>query len=453
MNATQMELMQEGIDLLERFDDAEYLAETIVKARNGGFMRPAPILALVHLSKKDLSFFKEIFSDIVQTGTDLAQFLDFCRSIRGLGRGIKYTIHKWLKEKITEFYAIKYGNELVDAIRLSRPAETIFDKEKQIILDYLMKNPEVKKEELPTKIKAFERLKRTTDENEILQLIEEGRLDYSVVVGIIKPTPNIWIRLTEQMGTFALLRHLATFERHGVLKTLSKLITKRLTVGNLEKAKIFPFRIYEAYLKINDTKTKQRLANLLDQYIMKYDSSYMGRVAICPDVSGSMTMQIRKAAYTPATIAGMLAGILYKALRNSVLLPWDDQVQLKLVQHKNAPVLTHIKTISNAKGGGTFMEAPIQYLIDRKEVADVVILITDSEEWGTGWLKAWRTYKKQINPKAKAFLIRVDPYHTNPFSPEIADKSDIYQIYGWCDSVIKYIEFILRRKEIIPYIT
>nr|MDO8079544.1 TROVE domain-containing protein [Candidatus Freyarchaeota archaeon] len=451
--ATQMELVQAGIDLLGRFDDPKYLAETIVKARNEGFMRTAPLMALVYLSKRDLSLFKKIFGDVVQTGQDMAQFLDFCRKIRGLGRGVKSTVQNWLKEKTSEFYAIKYGNELVDAVRLSRPAEKEFDEAKQIILNYLMKNPKVSDEQLPTQISAFKRLKRTTEEEEILRLIEEGRLDYSVVVGTIKPTPKIWMKLAEQMGTFALLRHLATFERNDVLKSLTNLIVKRLTVENLEKAKILPFRLYEAYLNINNPFTKQHLADLLDQYVMKYDFSYFGRVVICPDVSGSMILKIRKAAYTPATIAGMFAGILYKALRNAVLIPWDTEVQLNLVHPKNAPVLSHILSISNAKGGGTFMEAPIQYLISLKEIVDVVILITDSEEWGEGWLKAWRTYKEKINPKAKAFLIRIDPYNTNPFSPEIADKLDIYQIYGWNDSVIKYIEFILRRKEIVPYIT
>ncbi len=255
------------------------------------------------------------------------------------------------------------------------------------------------------------------------------------------------------MGAFALLRHIATFERYGVLKALTKLLVKRLTVENLEKAKIFPFRLYEAYLKVNDPFTKQHLADLLDQYVMKYDFSYFGRVVICPDVSGSMIKRIRKAAYTPATIAGMFAGILYKALRNSVLIPWSTEVRLKLVQSRKAPVISHILAISNAAGGGTFMEAPINLLIKAKEKVEVLILITDSEEWGKGWLKAWRTYKEKINPEAKAFLIRVDSYNTNPFSPEIADKLDIYQIYGWTDSVIKYIEFTLRRKEIVPYIS
>jgi 60 kDa SS-A/Ro ribonucleoprotein len=451
--ATQMELVQAGIDLLERFDDAKYLAETIVKARNEGFMRTAPLMALVYLSKKDLSLFKKIFGDVVQTGQDMAQFLDFCRRIRGLGRGIKSTVHEWLKEKTSEFYAIKYGNELVDAVRLSRPAEKEFDEAKQIIIDYLMENPKVSDEQLPTQISAFKRLKATTDEEEILHLIEEGRLDYSVVVGTVKLTPKIWMKLAEQMGTFALLRHLATLERNDVLKSLTNLIAKRLTVENLEKAKIFPFNLYEAYLHINDPFMKQHLADLLDQYVAKYDFSYFGRVVICPDVSSSMEMKIRKAAYTPATIAGMFAGILYKALRNSALIPWDTEVKLNLVQPKSAPVLAHILSISNAQGGGTFMEVPVQYLISAKEIVDVVILITDSQEWGEGWLKVWQTYKQTINPKAKAFLIRIDPYNTNPFSPEIADKLDIYQIYGWSESVIKYIEFILRRKEIVPYIT
>jgi len=442
--ASQSELVQEGVELLERFDDTEYMAETIVGARNEGFMRTAPIMGLVYLSKKDIGLFKQIFPSVVQTGTDMVQFLDLCRSVRGLGRGIKSTIHAWLREHANQFYAIKYGNELVDAIRLSRPSPNQFGKEQRIIIDYLMDNPEVNPSKLPEKIRAFERLKQTSDEKEILHLIDAGKLDYSVVVGTVKPTPRIWIKLAEQMGTFALLRHLATLERHGVLDELRGYIEERITVDALQKAKIFPFRVYEAYLAVHTQWVKEHLAEVLDQYVQRYDFSYFGRVAVCPDVSASMESRIRRAAYTPATIAGMFAGILYKGVEDALLVPWDTEVRTQLIQPKSAPVISHILAISNANGGGTYMEVPAQYLTEHREKVDVLILITDSEEWGAGWLRAWREYREQVSPEAKAFLIRVDPYNTNPFSPEIAERYNIHQIYGWSDTVIKYIEFTLK---------
>jgi hypothetical protein len=198
---------------------------------------------------------------------------------------------------------------------------------------------------------------------------------------------------------------------------------------------------------------KEHLATLLDQYVTKYDLSWLGRVAICPDVSGSMTSKIRNAAYTSATIAGMFAGILYKAIPDSIMIPWDNELRLQLVHPKGAPVLSHILSISEAAGGGTYMELPVSYLLQKRIVVDVVIIITDSEEWGKGWLKDWVNYKRYINPKAKAVLIRVDPYRTNPFDPELAGILDILQIYGWNDSVIKFIEFMLRTKEVVSYIT
>ncbi|MFX1520134.1 MAG: TROVE domain-containing protein [Promethearchaeota archaeon] len=451
----QKQLLSAALELFERFDDAKFLADTIVKARNEGFMRTAPILALAYLSKKDLRLFKKIFDQVIQTGKDLAQFLDIMREIRGLGRGIKKTVHDWLRNKTSEFYAIKYGNQLKDAIRLSRPRPDIFDVTIAKIHDYLIQGTVA---EAFNKIKAFEELKQlgqnaVGNETQIMELIERGKLDYTVVVGALQPTPRIWIKLAEQMGTFALLRHLATFERHGVIGSLTQLITKRLTIENLEKAKILPFRIYEAYLNVSDLFVKEHLATLLDKYVTKYDLSWLGRVAICPDVSGSMTMNIRKAAYTPATIAGMFAGIFYKAIPNAIMIPWNNELQFQLVHPKNAPVLSHILSISEAAGGGTYMELPVKYLLKRRIVVDVVMIITDSEEWGKGWLKDWVDYKRYINPKAKAVLIRVDSYRTNPFDPELAGILDILQIYGWSDSVIKFIEFMLRTKEVVSYIT
>jgi 60 kDa SS-A/Ro ribonucleoprotein len=444
--AARAELVPEGLGLLARFDDSEYLAETIVAARNEGFMRTAPLMGLVFLSKKDVGLFREVFPRVVQTGEDMAQFLDLCRRIRGLGRAVKSTIHMWLREKVNEFYAIKYGNELVDAIRLSRPSEKIFGEEGRIIADYLMGNPRVTMEMLPPKIRAFEELKRTppTDEETILKLVEEGRLDYSVVVGAVKPTPQIWMGLARQMGTFALLRHLATLERNNALDQLADHIKKRLTVDSLVRAKIFPFRLYEAYMQVGSAWVKEHLADLLDGYVSRYDFSSYGRAAVCPDVSGSMTSPVRGAAYTPATIAGMFAGVLYKGIPNSILIPWDNEVRLNLVHPRRDSILTHIRAISEARGGGTSMEKPIQYLLENGETVNTVILITDSQEWGEGWLEYWRKYKERVAPGARAFLLRVDPYGTNPFSADVAERLSIFQIYGWSDNVVKYMDFVLR---------
>ena len=82
--ASAKENTENAVELLERCD-ADAIASAIVKGRNEGFIRTFPLLGLVFLSKKDPEQFKAVFPKVVKTGNDLGDFIDLCKSMRGLG--------------------------------------------------------------------------------------------------------------------------------------------------------------------------------------------------------------------------------------------------------------------------------------------------------------------------------------------------------------------------------
>ena len=89
-------------------------------------------------------------------------------------------------------------------------------------------------------------------------------------------------------------------------------------------------------------------------------------------------------------------------------------------------------------------------MIARNIRRDFLVFITDTEEYGrryrigSGWIDAWIEYRKRVNPRARAFILRADSYTTNPFPEKEAKKYDIYPIYGWNDNVIKYMQYIVK---------
>ena len=93
------------------------------------------------------------------------------------------------------------------------------------------------------------------------------------------------------------------------------------------------------------------------------------------------------------------------------------------------------------------MEAPVEYMIKHRIMTDYAVFITDSMEYGKGWLAAWKQYK-QLNPRAKAFLLRLDSYNTQPMPDDQAEKYGIHQIFGWNDSVIDYMKFVIEKETI-----
>jgi len=73
-------------------------------------------------------------------------------------------------------------------------------------------------------------------------------------------------------------------------------------------------------------------------------------------------------------------------------------------------------------------------------------LSTNTEEYGTGWLATWKNYHKR-HPKAVAFVLRGDSYMTSPIPEAEAKRLNVYQIFGWNDSVIDYMKFVLEKRK------
>ncbi|XSG73149.1 TROVE domain-containing protein [Herpetosiphon llansteffanensis] len=438
-----------------------FAAKALVYAREQGTMRLQPIIGLVVLSTVDLGLFRQIFKRIILTPGDLQDFVQVVRSrqIRpGMGRAIKQTINAWLLT-LSEYHVIKYGGTnagsmtLRDVLRLTRPQPA--DDRTNALFSYLIDRErwrETWAEQAATllpQIYAVEQLKRTTDPSEQRALVETGRLPYEIVTGTSKPDLAMWRTLMEQMPYFALLRNLATLQRAGVFhdSAMIEYVVGRLSdLESLRRAKILPFRLHAAwvaFLPMNEQEglIRQTLAQMLE---MAFENmpEIPGRVVIAPDISGSMRGTLNpKSRVRYVDIAGIFAGSLYHSNPTAQLLPFDTTIrQLDFSRH--AKLMQIIQQIGTKFGGGTAVSAPISYLYARREVVDVVIALTDNEEWasdswgGTSFVKVWRNYLAEVNPNAQAFLITIAPY---PHAVAPPDEPNVSFIFGWAEHVPAYI--------------
>ena len=126
------------------------------------------------------------------------------------------------------------------------------------------------KQALTPQIAAFEGLKRLDHSNgqaEARRLIDEGRLPYEVVTGTLKPDVETWHALMQQMPYLALLRHLNTLQRAGVLGDgeAARYVAGRLSNEEaLRRARVLPFQIFMAYRMFEPVDgNEQRVANAL----------------------------------------------------------------------------------------------------------------------------------------------------------------------------------------------
>lgn len=466
--ASQSELLSETLQLHAQMasTDTDFMARALVYARSEGLMRLQPIVGLAYLAKADLDKFRKVFRQIIRTPGDLSDFVEIVRggvAPGGMGRAIKSTVGDWMNG-MSEYHAIKYGTggqgySLRDVLRVAHPkpetdkADSIFlwltDREKWLASD--------EKRALATQIDAFERLKRldvAEGQAAAREVISNGRLPYEVVTGVVKPDVATWEELMRQMPYMALLRHLNTLQRAEVLKNKdnARYVADRLTnVEALKGARVLPFRLFTAYQMFTAVDPAEWLVN--EALADAMDAAFVnmpdlgGTICIAPDVSGSMSGRISGKSKTRyIDIAGIFSGALLKASPTALVLPFETRVvDVKL--NARDTLMTTAETLARIGGGGTAVSAPISHLLDKKIKVDTFIGITDNIEWAVdghgnqGFLPTWNTYKQKVAPEAKAFLITIAPYR-HAVAPSNAE--DIFYIYGWSDTVLKFITLSLE---------
>ena len=461
--ASGSELTADAVKLLRRAEPRA-LADAIARGRSAGFVRAFPLLGLVFLSLKDSALFRETFPKVVLTGGDLGDFLDLAHQVRGIGRGVKAAVAAWIREKATPYYAQKYRRQLADALRLchlrgaddplfawilaarggSRRAGASRVAEAEAAHPALAAR------------RDFIRAVEAGDEAACLRLLDADGLDLdSLSNWHDRFTPALWKAAARRMPTMHFLKSLGKLRREGALE--EETWRRKLTPEKLRAAGVFPFRLYSAWAALSPAKRapqreddgfgalKNHLAATLDSYARAFDWGAFNRGSwvVAPDVSGSMRSSIGQSSNLRfADVAGLFTGFFSVGLSQVSVLPFHTEVK-PYPLGREASVLDHIRAIGGMAGGGTFMEAPMVKMLREDIRVDNALFVTDSMEWGEGWLGHWKQYRRR-NPRARAFLLRLDAYATQPFPPTEAESLGIHQIFGWSDAVVDYIRLILE---------
>ena len=454
--ANAKDTTKEVVQLLERVD-ASALAAAIVRGRNEGFIRTFPILGLVYLSTKDTALFKETFNKVVLTGNDLVDFIEMAKAVRGLGRAVKSAIAAWIAKNTNPYYAQKYRRQIADAIRLSR------FKGEDAIYAYILNAYSTVKGNTDEKLaKAYEQYPDLAAHRDFVSAVESG--DFASAAALLKEKnldvnsltayygkfdKALWAAVAAKSPVMRFIKYLAKFLREGVVT--EEVVKAKVNVAALKKAKVFPFRLYTAYLAVAreivaaDKWVVDNLADVMNEYAITYDWPAFAdkEWVIAPDISGSMSSRIgNSSVLTYAAVSAMFVGFFMKGLKRVKVLPWDTDIQSYTVPVTDS-VMTHIKAITDMVYGCTYMEAAVKYMLENNIKTDYAVFLTDAEEYGDGWLASWKEYHKRF-PKAAAFVLRGDMYVTSPIPEDEAKRLNVYQIFGWNDSVIDYMKFVLE---------
>lgn len=412
--------------------DPEFMAKSLVYARNKGYMRSNPIYGLSVLSPCHPPFFEKIFDKIILTPNDLRDFMVFIKSFgRGQGgRRIKRIAGNWLGSKLNEYWLIKYGSDGKKGFSLKDLLITLHPKNlEHLFARYLIDDEFTAIMHGFPKLTSFNNLKKAETEEEVINCIKQGQLPHEVISSSLKIplTKNIWREIAFQMPIFALLKNLATLERHDLLPELNEYVRSKLNNSEiLAKSKILPFRFLDAFNATRTSSTQDLLRLGLD---MSFDNleDIEGKTVILLDISGSMRGDnIQK----PAVFAFSL---LKKMKKEARLIGFNDRA-FEIPFSQVDSILTQANGIPTS--GGTNSEVGIEVLLRERYKTDNIIMITDEQQnTGSPFFHSLGNYRHRINEHVKTFIINIAST-TGSLCP---DFKNIFYLYGWSDQILQFI--------------
>lgn len=436
--ATQKELVAEAekthTAMLAK--DPSFVAKALPYARNRGFMRTQPIYGLVKMAADPASapYFEATFNEVIRTPNDLGDFFTIMRAQRKGegGRRVKRVAGNWLMKNLSPYWTVKYGATKQGGYSLRDLFCTLHPKgPKSVLVDYLFGRAT---EGLPEQVAAFERLKKATTDEEKVSAIVAGQLPHEVASSFAGKSPKVWEAIVKHMPVFAMLRNLATMERHGVMAAVRDHVVATLSnKETIAKSKILPFRFVEAIKHVSDARVQDALRDALD-YSFAGVPDIVGRTAIFLDISGSMGGFIQ-------TASVFAISAMKKAKGNGRLLLFDTRVT-------DVPVSMRDSTLSQADRiqtrGGTDTSAPMKVILKEKDKFDNILIITDEQQnSGTAFCDSLEKYREQVNRSARCFILNVAPY-SGTLSGQMAPhdpKGLTHFVYGWSDQALQYIAF------------
>ncbi|MCF8479737.1 MAG: RNA-binding protein [Rhodospirillum sp.] len=420
-----------------------FLAQAAVYARQTGAMKDMPALLTAYLTVVDPDLAVRVFGRVIDNGRMLRSFVQVMRSGRvgrsSLGTRPKRMVQRWLDQASTRaLMAAATGQDpsLADIVKMVHPKPG--DASRRAFYGWLLGKPH-DVGALPPEVAAFEAWKRDPS-RELPPVPFEWLTAFPL-------TTEQWVTIAKRMGWQALRMNLNTLARHGVFEVEGAIdvVVARLSDREaLHKVRPMPYQLMVALSQVDagvPLEVRSVLEDALDRSVSGV-ASLGGRVVVCPDVSGSMTMPVtgyRKGASSRVRcvdVAALLAAAILRGTPGARVLPFEGNV-VPLRLEPGASVAVNAARLASVGGGGTNVSAPLAKLNAERAKVDLVVIVSDNESWvdanrygATATMRQWNKLKDR-NPEAKLICVDIAPYGTT----QAASRADILNVGGFSDAV------------------
>ncbi|XP_058887800.1 RNA-binding protein RO60-like isoform X2 [Acipenser ruthenus] len=342
--------------------------------------------------------------EVCQLPTHLFTFIQFKKDLKegmkcGMwGRALRKAVADWYNEKDAMYLAMavtKYkqrnGWSHKDLLRLShmKPA----NEGLAVVAKYITKGwkavqtvyNEKENSDCIRKVlqylEAVDKVKHTTDELEVIHLIEEHKLVREQLLTSHLKSKEVWKTLLKEMPLIAMMRNLGKMTADMVL-----------TTGEVAMAQIHPFNVLmalETYKKGSGNQGKLTWnpdKDILEALDSAFYTSFKNveptekRLVLAVDVSDSMNSPVLGSSVTAATAAAVMTMVFARTEKDShigvfshSMVPCPVTADMTLAQV--------VKEFEKITMGATDCALPMLWALETNTVADVFIVFTDNETW------------------------------------------------------------------------
>jgi 60 kDa SS-A/Ro ribonucleoprotein len=352
---------------------------------------------------------------VARTGTHLFHFIDFVRSMGGLGRGLKRAIGEWYGRDVGDvaYQAVKYrqrdGWTHRDILRLAKPASSKLSGAHSALFDFIT-DKEVNTYELPPMVQGYLKAQKAEKPAETAALIREYRLPWEAIKTEHANDLAVQEALFEHMPMGALVRQLNRLTANGLLTPSgehTREAVKRLTdAEQIRKSRLHPIAVLSAMKTYQqghgvrgglswDPVTK--IVDALDEafYVSFGNVESTGkRILIALDCSASMTQDLAGVAglscrdgeaamcmvtartETDYEIVAFTSGGYGYGRRGSGL---DGITPLDISPRQRLDDV--VRAVGRQDWGGTDCSLPMQWAESKGKEFDAFYVYTDNETW------------------------------------------------------------------------
>ncbi|MGK5018839.1 vWA domain-containing protein [Janthinobacterium sp. HLS12-2] len=424
-----------------------FIAKTAVYCRERGYMKDMPALLVAVLAAQGAAEFPPAFERVINNGKMLRNFVQIMRSgvvgRKSLGSRPKKLVQAWLNsasEQVLLAAAVGNAPSLADVVKMVHPKPQ--DAWRAAFFAWLI-GKQYDAKALPPALAAFEAYKLDP-----AQAIPEVPFQMLTALPL---SARDWAQIARQ-GSWQMVRmNLNTFGRHGVyaIDGMPELIAAKLRDSEaIDRARVFPYQLMSACMAASES-VPAIVRNALEQALeisLLNVPRIAGRVVVCPDVSGSMSSPVsgfRGSATSSVRcidVAALVAAAMLRKNPDAMVLPFEQSVVTCQLDAQGT-VMENAARLAAIGGGGTNCSAPLLRMNSKKELADLVIYVSDNESWidarrsgATATMGQWTVFK-QRNPQAKLVCIDIAPHART----QAMEREDILNIGGFSDDVFRII--------------